>query len=202
MSGVAIVDNGGANIASLRFALARLGVDSRLTSDPHELSRADRVILPGVGTAADAMSRLRALGLESTIRSLEQPVLGICLGMQILFEASEEGSPATGTECLGVVPDRVRRMTARRDLPVPHMGWNRLRIVRDSPLLEGIADGEYFYFVHGYSAPPGPWTLATTNHGSDFAAAIRLRNFYGTQFHPERSAAAGSRLLANFLRLQ
>jgi glutamine amidotransferase len=201
MSAVAIVDNGGANIASLRYALGRLGVESQLTSDAAQLRVADRVILPGVGAASDAMTRLRALGLDETIRSLEQPVLGICLGMQLLFRASEEAEGAAETPCLGLIDERVRRMSPRRDLPVPHMGWNRLSITRRGGLLEGIDDGAHVYFVHSFAAPDGPWSIATCDYGVRFAAVIQHRNFHGTQFHPERSAGTGSRLLANFLGL-
>jgi len=201
MGAVAIVDNGGANIASLRHALRRLGVESYVTSDRRQLQAAERVILPGVGAAADAMSRLRALGLDETIRALEQPVLGICLGMQLLFRASEEAEFAAETPCLGLIDERVRRMRARPDMPVPHMGWNRLSIERDTPLLRGIDDGAHVYFVHSFAAPAGPWALATCDYGVRFAAVVQHGNFQGTQFHPERSAGTGSRLLANFLEL-
>ena len=197
MTAVAIVANGGANIASLRFALDRLGVASLLTTEPAELQRASHVILPGVGAAADAMERLRALDLVDVLPALTQPVLGICLGMQLLFESSEEGS----TRCLGVVPASVRRLPQRAGLPVPHMGWNQLRVCGESPLTRGIGADEYVYFVHSYAAPVGPWSLATTDYGGEFSALVRSGNFYGAQFHPERSSRTGSRLLANFLEL-
>lgn len=201
MSDVAIIDNGGANIASLRFALERLGASSHLTTDPRELRSARRVILPGVGAAADAMSRLQALGLVDLIPQLTQPVLGICLGMQLLFARSEEGADGVETECLGIIPEGVSRLQERRDLPVPHMGWNQLRIVQPSPLTRGIEDGEHVYFVHSYVAPLGPWTLAATDYGGEFSAAVRHENFLGVQFHPERSARVGARLIANFLEM-
>jgi len=201
MSAVAIVDNGGANIASLQYALGRLGVESRLTADAAELRAATRVIMPGVGAASDAMLRLRTLGLVETIRSLEQPVLGICLGMQLLFRASEEAESGAETACLAVIDARVLRMRAHSDLPVPHIGWNRLEIGRDAALLRGIEDGAHMYFVHSFAAPAGPWTVATCSYGDRFAAVVQHRNFHGTQFHPERSAGLGSRLLANFLSL-
>jgi glutamine amidotransferase len=197
VSDVAIIDNGGANIASLRFALGRLGADSRLTASPGELRAARRVILPGVGAAADAMQRLESLDLVETIRGLEQPVLGICLGMQLLFASSEEGD----TPCLGLLPARVKRFADRTDLPVPHMGWNQLEFAGRPPLLGGVTPGEYVYFVHSYAAPVGPWTLATTDYGGRFSAVVRHRNFYGAQFHPERSGPVGSRVLANFLEI-
>jgi glutamine amidotransferase len=192
---VAIIDSGGANIASLRFALGRLGAEATLTTDPVELREARRVILPGVGAAGDAMQRLQSLGLVEVIRRLEQPVLGICLGMQLLFEASDEG----GTACLGLIPARVRRFPDRDGLPVPHMGWNQLEFEGTHPLLHGIAPGEYVYFVHSYRADAGPWTVSTCDYGGPFSALVQHGNFCGAQFHPERSGHVGARLLANFL---
>lgn len=195
MTDVAIIDSGGANIASLRFALERLGATATLTTDPMELRAARRVILPGVGAAGDAMLRLQSLGLVEVIRQLEQPVLGICLGMQLLFESSDEG----GTACLGLIPARVRRFADRDGLPVPHMGWNQLEFEGTHPLLHDIAPGEHVYFVHSYRADAGPWTVATSDYGGPFAAVVQQGNFCGAQFHPERSGSVGSRLLANFL---
>ena len=197
MTDVAIIANGGANIASLRFALDRLGASSQLTTDVDELRRAPRVILPGVGAAADAMERLHALGLAHVIPTLTQPVLGICLGMQLLFEGSEEGD----TECLGIFPARVTRFPDRQGFPVPHMGWNQLVPQTGSPLTRGLGDDAYLYFVHSYAAPVGPWTEAVTDYGGEFSAIVRLANFHGAQFHPERSSRAGQRILANFLAL-
>jgi glutamine amidotransferase len=201
MSDVAIIDNGGANIASLRYALERLGASSRLTADAAELRAAPRVILPGVGAAADAMERLRALGLAELVPQLTRPVLGICLGMQLLFAGSEEGDDGRDTECLGIIAERVTRFPPRAEFPVPHMGWNQLRLVTPSPLFAGVRDGDYVYFVHSYCAPLGPWALAATDYGGEFSAAVRHGNFLGVQFHPERSAAVGARVLANFLEL-
>ena len=197
MSSVAIVDNGGANIASLRYALERLGADARLTADPDALRAAPRVILPGVGAAAVAMQRLQSLGLVETIRELRQPLLGICLGMQLLFDVSEEGD----TACLGLLPGRVQRFAERDGYPVPHMGWNQLEFSSPDPLLDGIAPGAHVYFVHGYAVPVGPWTVATADYGGPFSAVVRQANFVGTQFHPERSGSTGARLLANFLEI-
>ena len=197
MTDVAIIANGGANIASLRFALERLGASSHLTADATELRSAPRVILPGVGAAADAMRRLRSLGLAEVIPNLSQPVLGICLGMQLLFARSEEGD----TECLGILPARVVRFADREGFPVPHMGWNQLQARGESPLLRGLEESAYVYFVHSYAAPVGPWTDAVTDYGGEFSALVRHRNFHGAQFHPERSSRAGQRLLANFLEL-
>lgn len=197
MTDVAIIANGGANIASLRFALDRLGVSSRLTADADELRRAPRVILPGVGAAADAMERLHSLGLASVIPMLTQPVLGICLGMQLLFKGSEEGN----TECLGILPARVTRFPDRQGYPVPHMGWNQIVPRAESALARGLGNDAYVYFVHSYAAPVGPWTEAVTDYGGEFSAIVRHANFHGAQFHPERSSRAGQRLLANFVAL-
>jgi glutamine amidotransferase len=197
MEDVVIVDSGGANIASLRYAFERLGVPARLTCDPIEVRGAARVVLPGVGAAGDAMRRLTDLGLADLLPTLTQPVLGICLGMQLLYESSDEDD----TSCLGVIPGRVARLVAEPDRPVPHMGWNRLRLRSHSELTAGIADGEHVYFVHGFAAPPGADAIATCDYGGEFAAAVKHGNFHGTQFHPERSASAGRRLLANFLAM-
>jgi imidazole glycerol-phosphate synthase subunit HisH len=199
MSRLAIIDSGGANIASLQFAVERLGVASDLTTDPAVLKRASHVILPGVGAAADCMARLQAKpGLVETIRKLEQPLLGICVGMQLLFESSEEGN----VPCLGMLPGRVTRFADRDELPVPHMGWNQLEFDRSSPLLNDIAVGDYVYFVHSYAAPVTQSTLATASYGDPFSAVVQRGNVYGAQFHPERSARVGSQLLRNFLALQ
>ncbi len=193
---VAIIDSGGANITSLRAALLRLGADSLVTSDPGVIQRSTRVLLPGVGSAHNAMGRLRATGLDKLIPTLKQPLLGICLGMQILFDASEEG-PASG---LAVIPGNVERLQFAPGLPVPHMGWNQLSQTRPDPLLEGVSALDYVYFVHGYAVPAGDWTVATTEYGSNFTAVARRDNFCGTQFHPERSGVVGARILANFLK--
>lgn len=192
-----IIDSGGANLASLQFALERLNADARVTNDPRVVVNAPRVILPGVGSAADAMKRLRACGLADVLPNLTQPVLGICLGMQLLFTRSEEGA----TDCLGIIPGEVKRLTAEPGRPVPHMGWNQLTALRADPLLENIVENDYVYFVHSYAVPVSGVTLAATDYGTQVSAVIRRGNFWGTQFHPERSGAIGSRLLANFLRL-
>ena len=197
MSRLAIIDSGGANIASLQLAIERLGVPADLTTDPDRLQQATHVILPGVGAAADCMNRLRTAGLVDTIRNLKQPLLGICVGMQLLFESSEEGD----VPCIGVLPGRVRRLPNRADLPVPHMGWNQLEFEQRSALLTDIAQGDYVYFVHSYAAPLSSATLATTTYGESFSAVVQQGNVYGAQFHPERSARVGSQLLRNFLSL-
>jgi glutamine amidotransferase len=192
-----IIPSCGANLASLQFALERLGADVPLTEDPARIRAASHVILPGVGAAAPGMARLAAAGLIELIPTLTQPVLGICLGMQLLFASSEEKQ----TRCLGVIDAEVRRFPASADLPVPQMGWNELEAVGESPLLEGVPSGTYAYFVHSYAAPPGPYTRAITTYGVPFSAVIEQRNFYGTQFHPERSSRAGSQILDNFLKI-
>ena len=195
---VVLIDAGGANIGSVRYALERLGASARLSAEPAEIAAAERVILPGVGAAAAGMARLRELGLVELVRSLRQPLLGVCLGMQLLFEASDEGDVA----CLGLLPGRVRALPTSPGIRVPHMGWNTLDIVRTDPLLDGVASGTSAYFVHGFAAPVGPDTLATCVHGTAFSAVVRRGNRMGAQFHPERSAAAGARLLANFLEMR
>jgi glutamine amidotransferase len=192
-----IIDSGGANLASLQFALERLEARAIVSNDPQDVVKAPRVILPGVGSARDAMSRLHATGLDEVLPTLTQPVLGICLGMQLLFARSEEGP----TSCLGIIPDAVRRLKPEPGRPVPHMGWNQLTALRSDPLLENIAENDYVYFVHSYAAPVSEITLAATDYGSQVSAVIRRNNFWGTQFHPERSARTGAQLLANFLRL-
>ncbi len=194
---IVIVASGGANIASLQFALRRLEVDSVVSADAAEIRAASHVILPGVGAAADAMSRLRQNRLDTLIPTLEQPVLGICLGMQLLYEASQEGD----ARCLGIIPGSASRLTEAPDRPVPHMGWNTLEIRRPCPLLAGLADGDHAYFVHSYALGLSTATIASTGYGAPFSACVQWRNFYGAQFHPERSAAVGARLLENFLAI-
>ncbi len=192
---VAILDGGGANIASLKFALARLGVAGELTVDPAVIRSASHVILPGVGAARSAMDRLQATGLATLIPGLTQPVLGICLGLQLLFETSEEEN----CNCLGVLPGSVLRFRPAPGRPVPHMGWNQLRRVRNSALLADVPDNSYFYFVHSYAAETGETTVGCTEYGWPFAAVLESGNFLATQFHPERSGPLGAQVLRNFL---
>ncbi len=192
-----IINSGGANLASLRFALQRLDMEVPVTSDAAAIRAASHVLLPGVGAARDAMDRLAAAGLAEVIRSLTQPVLGICLGMQLLFTTSEEDE----AQCLDVIAGRAVRFPERSNLPVPQMGWNELLPCKHSPLLAGIGPGSYAYFVHSYAVPVGDYTLATTEYGGPLSAVVGQDNFYGTQFHPERSAQVGARILRNFLEL-
>lgn len=192
---VVLIDAGGANIGSVRYAFERLGVDARLSADASVIASADRVVLPGVGTAVAGMARLHELDLVSVVRTLRQPLLGICLGMQLLFESSEEGE----VECLGLLPGRVAKLLPAAGLRVPHMGWNQIVPTRVHPLLDGIDASMQAYFVHGYAAPVSADTIATCAHGSAFSAVVARGNCHGAQFHPERSAAVGARLLENFL---
>ncbi len=192
---VAIINSGGSNIASLQFALERLGARSTLTSDAATIAAATHVILPGVGAAANAMHSLRKFGLEQLIPRLTQPVLGICLGMQLLAQGSAEDD----VTCLGIVPAIARHMSGSPDNPVPHMGWAPVRQLRKHRLFDGIADHSYFYFVHSYALPVGEYTLATATHDEPLSAILDHGNFLATQFHPERSSSAGARLLRNFL---
>jgi len=193
-----IIGSCGSNLASLGFALARLGVDAPVTEDPDRVRRATHVILPGVGAAAAGMTRLAAAGLAEVVPGLTQPVLGICLGMQLLFAGSEEDD----AKCLGVIDARVRKLPQSADLPVPQMGWNQLEVVADTRLLEGVAPGAFAYFIHSYAAPLGGYTRAQTRYGVPFSAVIEHGNFFGTQFHPERSALLGATVLENFLKIQ
>lgn len=195
---IAIIDSGGANIASLTYAFQRLGLGAELTTDPEYIRAADRVVLPGVGAARDAMSRLAEVGLVDVIRELSQPVLGICLGMQLLADASEEED----VECLGIIPGVARKLEGDTHCPVPNMGWCAITARQEHAVLESIDDGSYFYFVHSYALPVGENTLATASHAEPFSAMIRRDNFVAAQFHPERSSANGSRLLANFVGLR
>ena len=198
MSHIAIVDSGGANIASLLFAFERLGVAARLTTDPDTISRADRVVLPGVGAARDAMQRLIDARLVDVIRGLRQPVLGICLGMQLLCDASEEED----VDCLGIIPGKAARLDVAVDCAVPNMGWCATDFAAQHPVLDGLADGSWFYYLHSYAVPVGEHTLATAQHSAEFSAVIGKDNFVAAQFHPERSSAAGASLLRNFLGWQ
>ncbi|MCF6263793.1 MAG: imidazole glycerol phosphate synthase subunit HisH [Xanthomonadales bacterium] len=193
---IAVVDSGGANIASLLHALQRLGIEPVFTADPQVIQAADRVILPGVGAAGQAMLTLNKHGLIKVIRELKQPVLGICLGMQLLFESSEEDD----TELLGIIPTRLTLLKKKPGLRIPQIGWNTIDCLNADPFSDAL-NRKWFYFVHSYAAPVGEWTLASSNHGQAFSALVRQSNFYGAQFHPERSAKAGAKLLKNFMEI-
>lgn len=193
---IAIIDYRMGNLRSVENALQRLGADFRVTADADEIRRADRVLLPGVGNAAEAMENLRGAGLVQVIRDLRRPVLGICVGMQVMCRHSEEGD----AECIGLFDARVRRFRPTETEKVPHMGWNRIANM-ETKLFKGLTGGDYVYFVHSYYAGLCPDTIATTRHGQLFSAALKYENFYGTQFHPEKSGDGGEQILKNFLEL-
>ncbi len=197
----AIIKYNAGNIQSVLNAMGRLGVDAILTDDPVEIRAAERVIFPGVGEASSAMRYLQERGLDEVIRGLTQPVLGICLGMQLLGVFSEEND----TECLGIVPAKVRKLSGiapnAERLKVPHVGWNAVQYA-DNQLFENISPNPFFYFVHSFAMELNETTIAQTVHGETFSSAVRWRNFYGVQFHPEKSAGVGEQLLRNFLSLK
>ena len=195
---VAIVHLGAGNTASVLFALERLGAEAVITSDAAMIADAERVVLPGVGAAGYAMARMAELGLTDVITNFERPLIGLCLGQQLLFETSEENGGAT---MLGFIPGEVKRLNVRPDLPVPHMGWTRLEGLKDDPILEGVTEGSYAYFVHSFVCPDTEATIACADYGTEVPAMVRTGNRWGCQFHPERSAEAGARILNNFLRL-
>lgn len=195
MTSVALIDSGGANIASLIYAFRRLRVDAKLTRDARAIREASHVVLPGVGAAADAMQRLDDAGLLDVIRNLSQPLLGICLGMQLLCDGSEEEDVG----CLGIIPGVARKLPASPSCPVPNMGWCETTFTGSHPLLTGIDDGDHFYYLHSYALPVLDYTIATVEHDQPYSAVLSYRNFFATQFHPERSSVAGRQLLRNFL---
>ncbi len=198
MKSVTVLTYGAGNVASVQFALERLGAAVRLTSDPVDVAEAERLILPGVGQAGYAMSRLDELGLTEAIRAFPRPLLGVCLGQQLLFAESDEGG---GTPLLGLIPGRVAKLEPGPSRPVPHMGWSRLETVQADPLLEGLGEDEWAYFVHGFVCPDGSATVARAEYGGVVPAVVRQANRWGCQFHPERSAKTGARILKNFLEL-
>lgn len=195
---IAIIDSGGANISSILFALQRLGKQAQLTKQAKIIQQSSHVILPGVGAAAAAMKRIRELNLQDVIPKLTQPVLGFCLGMQLLYEYSTEN---VTTSCLGIIPGTVKKIAAE-NLPIPHMGWNQIKISNRQTILKDIADQQYFYFIHSFCAPINKATIATACYGEEFSAACQWNNFYATQFHPERSGQVGAQILKNFLELR
>lgn len=198
---VALVDSGGTNIGSVADAVERLGGVARLTADPAEILAADRVILPGVGAAGAAMARLRQLDLIGVLHEVTVPMLGVCVGAQLLFEHSEEDG---GVDLLGFLPGVVAKLPGNDQIRIPHMGWNTLELLDEDPILAGLSTGERAYFVHSYAAAVSENTLTASEHGTRFSAVVRGRtpstaHIWGCQFHPEKSASVGSRLLANFL---
>lgn len=193
---IAVIDYNMGNICSLGNALGRLGAEWVLTADHDVIRNADRVILPGVGNAAEAMANLQRLQLPELIWKLRRPVLGICVGMQVMCRHSEEGD----AECMGIFDAKVKRCPAVPGIKVPHMGWSRISNL-ESKLFKGIEKGSYVYFVHSYYAPLCPDTIATSRHPEMYSAALKYENFYGTQFHPEKSGDVGERIIRNFLEI-
>jgi glutamine amidotransferase len=200
-----IVDTGCANLASVKFAVERLGYPVTITDDVVLIQSADKVILPGVGTAKHAMANIKAKNLVSVLQNLTQPVLGFCLGMQLMTESSTEGNTDDDitrniVPCLNLIPTKIEPLKAQENR-LPHMGWNTLTQVSDHPIFKGISAGDYFYFVHSFAAPISDYTIASCEYGTSFSAAIAKENFIGCQFHPERSSALGSKIIKNFLEL-
>jgi glutamine amidotransferase len=206
-----IVDTGCANLSSVKFAVERLGYQVTITDDIALIKAADKVIFPGVGSAKHAMKNIKAKNLVAVLQGLTQPVLGFCLGMQLMTESSTEGKKSsTGgnsddntsniVPCLNLIPTKVEPLKAQGNR-LPHMGWNTLTQVTNHPVFKGISEGDYFYFVHSFAAPVSEYTIASCEYGSTFSAAIAKDNFIGCQFHPERSSALGSKIIKNFLEL-
>ena len=208
-----IVDTGCANLSSVKFAVERLGFAIVISDDIEVIKNAEKVILPGVGTARHAMENIRAKGLVATLQQLTQPVLGFCLGMQLMANSSVEGANSKSDtenndsdtdseiiECLGLIPTDIRPLDAQ-SLRMPHMGWNTLTQVESHPVFNGIKADDYFYFVHSFAAPISEYTVARCQYGSEFSAAIAKDNFIGCQFHPERSSELGSKIIKNFLEM-
>lgn len=199
---VVIIDTGCANVSSVKFAIERLGYAVEISKEPEVVLAADKLFLPGVGTASEAMKNLQERDLVTLVKQVEKPLLGICLGMQLLGKLSQEkGQKADElVECLGLCDGEVRLLETG-DLPLPHMGWNTVTATPNQPLFKDIEEGEYFYFVHSFAMPVGDYTIAQCDYGKPFTAAVQSGNYYGVQFHPERSSKAGSKLIQNFLEL-
>lgn len=194
---IAIIDYHAGNVQSVKFALERLGANGFLTSDSEEISSADKVIFPGVGEASSTMNHLQKLGLEKIIPNLKQPVLGVCLGMQLMCSHSEEND----TDCLNIIPQKVVRFRPKsKETKVPHVGWNKISVKNDSWISEQLSE-EYVYFVHSYFVEVGEFTIATTDYVQPFSAALQKDNFYATQFHPEKSGSVGEQILKDFLKI-
>lgn len=197
---LAIIKYNAGNIQSVLNALERLGMQAQVTGNAEEIRSADKVIFPGVGEASSAMNSLRENGLDQLIRDLQQPVLGICVGMQLLCQHSEEND----TDCLGIIPVKVKKFTPSMDdgvrIKIPQMGWNHIYQL-GSPLFNGVAEHSFIYNVHSYYAEDSEWTIAKCRYGIEYAAAVKKDNFYGVQFHTEKSADTGDRIIKNFLDL-
>ncbi len=195
---IVIIDTGCANINSVRFAINRLGYQVKISQEPNVILAADKLFLPGVGTANEAMGSLKQRHLIHLLSSITEPLLGICLGMQLFGLSSQEGK--NDTPCLGYVPVKTNLLDTGK-YPLPHMGWDQVRVQDNNPLFKGIANNSYFYFVHSYGMPINPYTIASTHYGQDFSAAIQCNHFFGVQFHPERSSNTGAKLIQNFLEI-
>ena len=191
-----VIDYGAANLASVMFALDRLGADAILSRDPDVIGTADKILFPGVGAAKSSMENIQKLELNDCIQSLTQPVMGICMGMQLLFDYSEEGD----TDMLGVIPDQVKHFDKREGHSVPHMGWNTINFNAETGLFKGLMPDSHFYFVHSYFAPVSEYSMATCDYANKFSAIIKHNNFYGCQFHPEKSGESGAKILQNFIK--
>jgi len=194
---VAIVDSIGSNLASLIFALNRIGSSFEITDEIDVINKASHIILPGVGAAKNAMTKLKQRKLIDEISKLTKPTLGICLGMQIFMDASDEDD----AKCLGIISNTCRPFENNRDYPVPHMGWNKVRFNRDSVLTKNLKDDDYYYFVHSYYVPICSETIGVSSYPIEFSAVVQKDNFFGTQFHPEKSGLSGSKILQNFISL-
>lgn len=195
---VAIIKYNAGNIFSVDCALRRIGATAEITDDPEKISKADKVIFPGVGEASSAMTHLRHHRLDEVIRNLSQPLLGICIGQQLLCAHSEEGD----TDCIGIFDVPVKRFQPSADgLKIPHMGWNRVKLTTENPLLTEALDNNFVYYVHSFYVPLNCWTIAKTKYIGEFSAAMRKDNFFATQFHPEKSGDVGERILKNFIEL-
>ncbi len=194
---VAIVDSIGSNLASLIFALNRIGSSFEITDEIDVLNKASHIILPGVGAAKNAMTKLKQRKLIDEISKLTKPTLGICLGMQIFMDASDEDD----AKCLGIISNTCRPFENNKDYPVPHMGWNKVRFNRDSVLTKNLKDDDYYYFVHSYYVPICSETIGVSSYPIEFSAVVQKDNFFGTQFHPEKSGLSGSKILQNFVSL-
>ncbi len=193
---IAVIDYDTGNLRSVANALSRLGAQFCVTDNPAEILAAEKVLLPGVGEARSAMGKLQERGLVELIPSLTQPVLGICIGVQLMCQYSEEGD----TQCMGIFDSSVRKFPSLTGLKVPHMGWNSIEDL-GSPLFDGIDEGSYIYYVHSYAPELSQMTIATTTYGVKYSAALSRDNFFGTQFHPEKSGSVGEKILSNFLKL-